>query len=113
MGEVYATEQLNVSRVAPDVKRKLVADANASGSSINDLVVGILARKFGVEFTGTGRRSPGAELRPGAGALVLRMPPELYDEIDAAVRLQPRGSRSKVAVVDAALREHYGLKAAA
>lgn len=104
------TEQLNV-RVAADVKEALVADAAEKGASVNDLAVSILAEAFDVEFNGTGRRSPGA--RPTEGALNLRVPRDLYLAIDNAASERPRGSRTKVAVVDAVLREHFELAVAA
>lgn len=104
------TEQLNV-RVAADVKERLVLDAEEQGASVNDLAVRILAGAFGIYFNGTGRRSPGA--RPTEGALNLRVPRDLYVAIDNAAGERPRGSRTKVAVVDAVLREHYALAVAA
>lgn len=106
----FEIEQLNV-RVAADVKERLVRDAEEQGSSVNDLTVRILAEAFEVEFNGTGRRSPGT--RTTEGALNLRVPRDLYLAIDSAAGERPRGSRTKVAVVDAALREHYSLAVAA
>jgi hypothetical protein len=96
---------LNV-RVSADVKERLAADADERESSLNDVAVGILAERFGVNFQGTGRRSPG--VHTADGPLLLRCPATLYRKVhEAAV------SRSKTDVVETVLREHYELAAVA
>ena len=66
------------------LKRALVREVARRGSNLNDVAVELLAERFGVPFTPSGRRRkaiPGA-----AGAVVLRMPPELRRELKAAAR---------------------------
>ena len=61
------------------IKRALVREVARRGSNLNDVAVSALAARFGVSFTPSGRRRkaiPGA-----AGAVVLRMPPELRREL--------------------------------
>lgn len=108
---VANSETLHV-HVDADLKERLVFDAIARGSSINDVAVAILADHFTVKFEGTGRKSPGAEVGAG-GPLLLRVPPALWRKVDAAAGRAPKGGRSKVAVVQAILRAHYAAAAAA
>ena len=66
------------------LKRALVREVARRGSNLNDVAVALLAERFGVAFTPSGRRRkaiPGA-----AGAVVLRMPPELRRELKASAR---------------------------
>ena len=66
------------------LKRALVREVARRGSNLNDVAVSLLAERFGVAFTPSGRRRkaiPGA-----AGAVVLRMPPELRRELKASAR---------------------------
>lgn len=98
---------MNVSRVAADVKERLVREAEEREASVNDLMVSILAEKFHVRFAGTGRKSPGSKTTEGA--MCLRVPPTLKRKVDLAVARQDRGQRSIVALVDAVLRERYDL----
>ena len=66
------------------VKRALVREVARRESNLNDVAVALLAERFGVPFTPSGRRRkaiPGA-----AGAVVLRMPPELRRELKDAAR---------------------------
>ncbi len=61
------------------IKRALVREVARRGSNLNDVAVGALAARFGVSFTPSGRRR---KVIPGAaGAVVLRMPPELRREL--------------------------------
>lgn len=108
---VPKTEVLNV-RVDADVKEALVFDAMSRHISINDVAVSILAAHFGVSFNGTGRKSPGAFVGTG-GPLVLRVPAALWRKVDAAAGRAPKGSRTKVAVVQAILRDYYAARRAA
>ena len=66
------------------IKRALVREVARRGSNLNDVAVALLAERFGVRFAPSGRRRkaiPGA-----AGAVVLRMPPELRRELKAAAK---------------------------
>jgi hypothetical protein len=66
------------------LKRALVREVARRESNLNDVAVALLAERFGVPFTPSGRRRkaiPGA-----AGAVVLRMPPELRRELKQAAR---------------------------
>src|SRR5688572_32779052 len=66
------------------LKRALVREVARRQSNLNDVAVALLAERLGVPFSPSGRRRkaiPGA-----AGAVVLRMPPELRRELKAAAR---------------------------
>src|SRR5688500_18475753 len=66
------------------LKRALVREVARRGSNLNDVAVALLAERFGIEFTPSGRRRkaiPGA-----AGAVVLRMPLELRRELKAVAK---------------------------
>jgi myo-inositol-1-phosphate synthase len=66
------------------LKRALVREVARRESNLNDVAVALLSDRFGVPFSPSGRRRkaiPGA-----AGAVVLRMPPELRRELKAAAR---------------------------
>jgi len=72
----------------PAIKRGVVREVARRRSNLNDVVVAILADRFGVRFEPSGRRRkavPGA-----AGAVVLRMPPELRRELKEAARRRRR-----------------------
>jgi myo-inositol-1-phosphate synthase len=63
------------------LKEALVREAARRGSNVNDVAVGILADELGVSFTPSGRRRK--VLAGSSPVLVLRVPPELKDEIHA------------------------------
>jgi myo-inositol-1-phosphate synthase len=68
----------------PAIKRAVVREVARRSSNLNDVVVAVLAERFGVSFEPSGRRRkaiPGA-----AGAVVLRMPLELRRELKNAAR---------------------------
>src|SRR5687768_13152774 len=66
------------------LKRALVREVARRESNLNDVAVALLAERFGVSFAPSGRRR---KVIPGAaGAVVLRMPPELRRELKAAAR---------------------------
>ena len=68
----------------PAIKRAVVREVARRESNLNDVAVALLAERFGIPFSPSGRRRkaiPGA-----AGAVVLRMPPELRRELKAAAR---------------------------
>lgn len=87
------------------LKERLAADADERGSSINDLAVGILADRFRVEFSRSGRRSPGFR---GSRVGAYRMPLALWQAIGHEATNQ---QTTKKAVVAVTLAEHYGVAA--
>jgi myo-inositol-1-phosphate synthase len=76
---VARAERTNVLVRLPESLKKRLADEVSSGKgSLNDVAVGILAKRFGVPFERSGRASS----RPKAtGDVLLRMPQELKDKI--------------------------------
>jgi myo-inositol-1-phosphate synthase len=78
-------------RLPSELKEQLAGEVAARGSNLNDVAVGILASRFAVPFTGTGRK--GAPPR-ATGDVLLRMPAELKD------RLSRRASERKRNVND-------------
>src|SRR6185436_17250252 len=68
----------------PAIKRAVVREVARRESNLNDVVVALLAERFGVPFSPSGRRR---KVIPGAaGAVVLRMPPELRHELKSAAK---------------------------
>src|SRR5688572_6203921 len=66
------------------LKRAVVREVARRESNLNDVVVALLAERFGIRFVPSGRRR---KVIPGAaGTVVLRMPPELRRELKAAAR---------------------------
>lgn len=88
--------------VHPDLRPRLVADAERKGVSLIDQVVGILAAKYGVPFEETPRKTtPSKE----GEELNLILPEKLDAKID-------RTKRSPQTIPDAirlTLSAHYGL----
>src|SRR5688572_26445794 len=81
-------------RMPKSLKRRLAREVARRESTLNDVAVDLLASEFGVDFTPSGRRGP----VPGdAGAVLLRVPPELKRQLDAAAR-ERRSSTNKVVV---------------
>jgi myo-inositol-1-phosphate synthase len=89
-------------RMPTALKRRLAREVARRESTLNDVAVEILADEFGVDFQPSGRRGP----VPGdTGVVLLRMPPELKRQLDAAAR-ERRSSTNKVVVE--ALGERLG-----
>ncbi|MEX2210199.1 MAG: Arc family DNA-binding protein, partial [Gaiellaceae bacterium] len=65
-------------RLPAELKQRLAQEVAARGANLNDVAVGILASRFAVSYTGTGRK--GAPPR-GRGDVLLRMPAELKDKL--------------------------------
>jgi myo-inositol-1-phosphate synthase len=65
-------------RMPAQLKERLAEEVAARGSNLNDVAVGILASRFAVPFTASGRK--GAPPR-GTGDVLLRMPAELKDRL--------------------------------
>ena len=79
-------------RMPSTLKRRLAREVARRESTLNDVAVEILAAEFGVDFQPSGRRGP----VPGdTGVVLLRMPPELKRQLDAAAR-ERRSSTNKV-----------------
>jgi myo-inositol-1-phosphate synthase len=79
-------------RMPSTLKRRLAREVARRESTLNDVAVEILADEFGVDFQPSGRRGP----VPGdTGVVLLRMPPELKRQLDAAAR-ERRSSTNKV-----------------
>jgi myo-inositol-1-phosphate synthase len=62
------------------LKQALVREVARRGGNLNDLATGILAERFGIPYSPTGRRGP---LAGASGATLLRMPEGLKEAIDA------------------------------
>ena len=79
------TERTSVLvRMPGSLKRALVREVARRESNLNDVAVALLAQRFGVTFAPSGRRR---KVIPGAaGAVVLRMPPELRRELKTSAR---------------------------
>ena len=73
-----------IVRVPPALKRRLAREVARGGKSMNDLAVGILGSRFGVEVAESGRAS---SVDVGtSGVVVLRMPDRLKDRLNAEAR---------------------------
>lgn len=70
-----------VRGVPADLQTEIRAAVDRDATNMNDLVVGILARKFSVPFAPTGRRSA-AVGDDGYATLLLRMPKALRRKIN-------------------------------
>lgn len=95
--------EIVVQDVPPDLREKLVADAEARNVSINEAAVAPLAEHFGVEREPSGRGFRGES---GSSQLLLAVP----DELRTAVRLMAarKGATIRGIVIDV-LSDHYGL----
>jgi myo-inositol-1-phosphate synthase len=83
-----------IVRMPTTLKRRLAREVARRESTLNDVAVETLAAEFGVDFQPSGRRGP----VPGdTGVVLLRLPPELKRQLDAAAR-ERRSSTNKVVV---------------
>ena len=83
-----------IVRMPSTLKRRLAREVARRESTLNDVAVDLLADAFGVDFQPSGRRGP----VPGdTGVVLLRIPPELKRQLDAAARAR-RSSTNKVVV---------------
>lgn len=94
-----------VRGVPPELKQAIVAAVQADGGNMNDHVVKILANRFEIKFTPTGR-PPGARLGE-APDVVLRMPSRLRVRIKVAAARSGSNVRDTIVAV---LSEHYGTR---
>ncbi|MDX6489493.1 MAG: hypothetical protein QOK13_2108, partial [Gaiellaceae bacterium] len=70
-----------IVRMPPQLKRRVSAETTKRDVGMNDVVLGILADRFGVAFTPSGRKGSA----PGdSGVVLLRMAPELKQRLEAA-----------------------------
>ncbi len=74
-----------IVRVPPALKRRLAREVARGGKSMNDLAVGILGPRFGVEVEASGRRAAPSGVG-ASGVVVLRMPDRLKDRLNAEAR---------------------------
>lgn len=90
--------------VHPDLRARLVADAEAQGSNLSDVAIKILADLHGVAYVPNGRKTAPRE---DTDILNLRLPRPLYAAI-ARAALPRFGSKYQDAI-RADLCAHYGL----
>lgn len=95
------TKALHVHQFDSDLKARLIAEAETSEVSLNDYAVGVLAKRYRVKFTPSGRKGPGASVT--TGALMLPVPLPLYRKVHA----DAISEGSKRAVVEGVFREHF------
>lgn len=60
--------------VHPELRSRMIADAEEKKTNLGDLAVQILCRRFGVQYVPNGRRSTP---RPDSNQFNFRMPPDL------------------------------------
>ena len=93
-----------IVRMPPQLKRRVSAEATKRGVGMNDVVLGILAGRFDVAFTPSGRKGSA----PGdSGVVLLRMAPELKQKLQAAALA--RGSNTNRVIVGA-LADELGVR---
>src|SRR6266545_1267799 len=83
-------------RMPKTLKRRLAREVARRESTLNDVAVELLATDFGVDFTPSGRQHRSRRLGD-TGAVLLRVPPELKRQLDAAAR-ERHSSTNKVIV---------------
>jgi myo-inositol-1-phosphate synthase len=89
------------------LKGALVRETARRHSNVNDVAAGILAESFGVEYTPSGRRRK--VLAGGSPVVLLRVPQELKDEIQAEAS---RAGANANDVILAALADGLGIPSA-
>ncbi len=91
-------------RMPPPLKRRVAHEVERRASGMNDVLLSILAERFGVPFAPSGRRGTA----PGDGGVVLlRMPAELKQRVQRAA--VERGENVNRVVV-AELADHLGVR---
>jgi predicted HicB family RNase H-like nuclease len=70
------TRTTAILRMPTKMKAALQKAAAKDGLSLNDYAVGILARKYGVAYLPSGRRS--TPMKRGGESVILRMPQEIH-----------------------------------
>src|SRR3954447_738970 len=90
-----STRRSVIVRMPSPLKRRLAREVERGGAGLNDLAVGVLAERYGIAFSPSGRRSTA----PGAsGVVVLRMPDELKRQ------LQGEASRDGTTITEVVVR---------
>lgn len=97
--------KLLVRNIPQRLKGKIARAVRDSGRSMNDVLVEILAAKYGVEFTPSGRKAGSREVG-ASGTIMLYMPSELRDAIDLDAQASGESVRNTVAKV---LSERFGV----
>ena len=93
-----------IVRMPPQLKRRVSAEATKRDVGMNDVVLGILADRFDVPFTPSGRKGSA----PGdSGVVLLRMAPELKQKLQAAA-LERTSNTNRVIV--STLADHLGVQ---
>lgn len=87
----------------PELRSKIVADADAAESNLTDVVNAILAKRYRVAYEPSGRKTAAS---PDAKELNLRMPMDLKRAI---ARVATENDRSLQDEIRLALADHYGL----
>lgn len=90
----------------PELRPKLVADAQDQNTNMTEIAIGILSRRYGVPTMPNGRRT---HPKSADDIILLRIPQELAAAIGAAANAAvPR--RTINDEIRAALCAHYGLR---
>jgi len=84
-------------RLPADLRRRLTAEVERRGASLNDVAVAILASRFAVPFRPSGRR--GATPRVSSGGVLLRMPRELKDKLSRRAAERRRSTHDLIVEV--------------
>jgi hypothetical protein len=104
-----ARAEINVRDVPPSIRAAVMADAMERDLSINNVVTGILAQRYGLAWTET---KYGYTDAPGeSDQWVLRVPPELRDAIRGHAKAIRGGTMTGCVLL--ALADHYRLPAQA
>jgi hypothetical protein len=94
--------------VHPELRARLVAQAEAEGSNLSEVAIKILADRHGVQYASNGRRTAPKEDKD---ILNLRLPRPLYDAIVRAAG--PRYGAKYQDAIRADLCAHFQLDAVA
>src|SRR5919199_853088 len=91
-------------RMPPELKRRLGHEVARTQATLNDVAVGILAARFDVPFTPSGRKGSA----PGeSGVVLLRMPARLKEALKAAADAKATNTNR---VIVHALAEGLGMQ---
>ena len=80
-------------RMPAELKQRLAAEVERTGSSLNDVAVGILASRFAIPFEPSGRK--GAPPK-GKGDVLLRMPAALKEKLQTRASERGRGTNDLI-----------------
>lgn len=88
----------------PELRPRIVADAEADGSNLTDVVNAILAKKYRVDYEPSGRKTAAS---PDGKELNLRMPMTLKTAVHHAAIENGHTLQDEIRI---ALSDHYGLQ---